>query len=204
MKRNFSLEEAKKRMHSRQVYQCNNKELIEEQVMRLDLLFEYNHTKPSEQEKKNELLHKMFASFGEGSYVETPFHANWAGKYVHIGKNFYSNFNLTMVDDCDITIGDDVLIAPNVTLCAGTHPVNPEIRKYKAQYNLPISIGNNVWIGSNSVVLPGVTIGDDSINGAGSVVTKDIPSGVVAVGNPCKVMREISEKDFQVGWETIL
>ena len=102
-----------------------------------------------------------------------------------------------MVDDCDIFVGNNVLFGPNVTLSAGTHPIHPELRSKQAQYNIPIHIGNNVWIGANSVILPGVNIGDNSVIGAGSIVTKDIPSNVIAVGNPCRVLREINENDMK-------
>ena len=102
-----------------------------------------------------------------------------------------------MVDDCDIFVGNNVMFGPNVTVSAGTHPIHPELRSKQAQYNIPIHIGNNVWIGANSVILPGVNIGDNSVIGAGSVVTKDIPSNVVAVGNPCRVLREINENDMK-------
>ncbi|MBQ5837916.1 MAG: sugar O-acetyltransferase [Clostridia bacterium] len=191
----MDLNEIKQRMKSGELYQCNDDSLMEEQIKRLDLLFEYNSLKPSEQEKKQALLKEMFASFGEESYIETPFHANWAGKFVHIGRAVYANFNLTLVDDGEIFIGDNVMIAPNVTICTGTHPVDPTLREKVVQYNLPVHIKRNAWIGAGSVILPGVTVGENSVIGAGSVVTKDIPDNVVAVGNPCKVMREINDRD---------
>ena len=137
----------------------------------------------------------MFFEIGEDCYIETPFYANWGGKNVHIGNHFYSNYNLMLVDDGEIIIGDNVMIAPNVILCSATHPISPNLREKGTQYNLPVKIGNRVWIGANSVVLPGVTIGDNSVIGAGSVVNRDIPSNVVAFGNPCKVHREITEED---------
>lgn len=192
----MDIEETTKRMHSGKLYYCNNEELSKVQFECLDRLFEYNSLRPSEQEKKQELLKQMFAEIGENCYIETPLNANWGGKFVHIGNNFYANFNLTMVDDTEIYIGDNVLIGPNVTICTAGHPVNPPLRFKQAQFNLPIHIGTNVWIGSNAVILPGISIGDNSVIGAGSIVTKDIPSNVVAVGNPCKVLREISEKDM--------
>lgn len=191
----MTLDELKRRMQSGELYQCNDEDLMREQVQRLDMLFEYNSLKPSESEKKTALLKEMFADFGEGSYIETPFHANWAGKFVHIGRSVYANFNLTLVDDGEIIIGDNVMIAPNVTICTGTHPVLPELREKVVQYNLPVVIKRNAWIGAGSVILPGVTVGENSVVGAGSVVTRDIPDNVVAVGNPCRVLREISEHD---------
>lgn len=127
-------------------------------------------------------------------FIETPVHMSY-GKHVHLGDNFYANFNLVMVDDGEIFIGDKVMIGPNVTICTTGHPVYPLYREMVAHYSLPIHIGNNVWIGAHSVVLPGVTIGDNAVIGAGSIVTRDIPENVVAAGNPCRVLREITERD---------
>jgi galactoside O-acetyltransferase len=117
------------------------------------------------------------------------------GKNVHIAAGFYANFNLVLVDDAEIYIGDNVLIAPNVTISPTGHPVHPDLRRGGSQFSIPIRIGDDVWIGSNVVILPGVTIGKNSVIGAGSVVSKDVPENVVAVGNPCRVLREINERD---------
>lgn len=183
-----------------ELYIATLEEVPEEWKNRLfeckEYLYEFNHSRPKEVKYREELLKKVFAETGESCYVEPPLHANW-GCNTHVGKNFYANFNLTLVDDADIYIGDSVMIAPNVTIAAGTHPICPELREKGYQYNLPVHIGNRVWIGTGAIILPGVTIGDDSVIGAGSVVTKSIPSGVVAVGNPCRVLREISEKDYE-------
>lgn len=184
------------RMHNEKLYFCNAEELLEEQAQRLEKLYDFNHSRPCEKEKRQQLLQEMFAEIGENCYIEPPLHANWSGKFVHFGKNIYANFNLTLVDDTHIYVGDNVLFGPNVTVTAGTHPIHPELRSRQAQYNASIHIGNNVWIGANSVILPGVTIGDNSVIGAGSVVSKDIPSNVVAVGVPCKVLRAIQERDM--------
>lgn len=131
-------------------------------------------------------------------------------EHVHFGNNVYANFNLTCVDDGDIYIGDKVMFGPNVTIATANHPIIPKLRQYAYQYNRDVHIGNNVWIGANTVVVPGVTIGDNSVIGAGSVVTKDIPANVVAVGNPCKVLREIGEQDRkyfykkeEIDWENL-
>lgn len=161
-----------------------------------ELIHDFNMSRPSEIKFREEVIKKLFAEVGDNCYIEPPFHANW-GCNMHVGNNFYSNFNLTVVDDADIYIGNSVMIAPNVVLATAAHPICPELRERVYQYNLSIHIGNNVWIGAGSIVLPGVTIGDNTVIGAGSVVTKDIPSGVVAVGNPCKVMREISDHDYE-------
>ena len=191
----MDLEEIKYRMQNQKLYCCEDEKLMEEQLKRLDMVHDYNNLKPSQQTEKKEMLKKMFAEIGENCYMETPFYANWGGKNVHIGDHFYSNYNLMLVDDGEITIGDNVMIAPNVILCSATHPISPNLREKGMEYNMPVKIGNRVWIGANVVVMPGVTIDDNSVIGAGSVVTKDIPTNVVAFGNPCKVHREITEQD---------
>ena len=184
------------KLHTREIYvPTEYPELMKKQSECLDLLFEYNSLRPSETEKKTALLKKMFAEIGEGCYIETPFHANFGGAHVHFGKNIYANFNLTLVDDTHIYVGDNTMFGPNVTLATAGHPVLPELREKGYQFNIPIHIGKNCWIGAGSVILPGVTVRDGSVIGAGSVVTKDIPSGVVAVGNPCRVLRKIGDRD---------
>ncbi|MDZ4994109.1 sugar O-acetyltransferase [Clostridium perfringens] len=193
----MDLKEIKERMYGQKLYYCNDESLMNEQMKCLELLYDFNQTRPSEQDKRNEMLKSMLAEIGENCYIEPPFHANWGGRNVHFGNGVYANFNLTMVDDCDIFVGNNVLFGPNVTVSAGTHPIHPELRSKQAQYNVSIHIGNNVWVGASSVILPGVHIGDNSVIGAGSVVTKDIPANVVAVGNPCRVLREINENDMK-------
>lgn len=193
----MDLKEIRERMYGQKLYYCNDEDLMREQMKVLELLYDFNQTRPSEQDKREKILKKMFAEIGDDCYIEPPFHANWGGKNVHFGNGVYANFNLTMVDDCDIFVGNNVMFGPNVTVSAGTHPIHPELRSKQAQYNIPIHIGNNVWIGANSVILPGVNIGDNSVIGAGSIVTKDIPSNVIAVGNPCRVLREINENDMK-------
>ena len=184
------------KLHTREIYvPTEYPELMKKQSECLDLLFEYNSLRPSETEKKTARLKKMVAEIGEGCYIETPFHANFGGAHVHFGKNIYANFNLTLVDDTHIYVGDNTMFGPNVTLATAGHPVLPELREKGYQFNIPIHIGKNCWIGAGSVILPGVTVGDGSVIGAGSVVTKDIPSGVVAVGNPCRVLRKIGDRD---------
>lgn len=193
----MELREIIERQYGQKLYYCNDERLMEEQAKCLELLYDFNQTRPSEQQKRNELLKKMFNEIGENCYIEPPFRANWGGKNVHFGNDVYANFNLTLVDDGEIFVGDNVMFAPNVIVATATHPIHPELRKKQAQYNLPIYIGNNVWIGAGSIILPGVKIGNNSVIGAGSVVTKDIPANVVAVGNPCKVLREIDENDMK-------
>ncbi len=182
------------KMKSGKVYFCADEELSRLQTACLDRLYDFNQTRPTEGEKRSELLKNILAEVGEGCYIEPPLHANW-GIHTHLGNNVYANFNLTLVDDTDIYVGDNVMFAPNVVVATAGHPINPELRRAVAQYNVPVRIGNNVWIGAGAVILPGVTIGDNSVIGAGSIVTRDIPANVVAVGNPCRVVREIGEHD---------
>lgn len=183
------------KMHSGNIYNPGDEELFKEQIKCLDRLYDFNATRPTELDKRSELLKEMLAEVGENCYIEPPFHSNWGGKHVHLGKNVYFNFNATLVDDTHIYIGDYTMLGPNVVIATAGHPILPELREKALQYNLPVHIGKNCWLGAGVIVLPGVTIGDNTVIGAGSVVTKDIPSNVVAVGNPCKVLREISEHD---------
>ena len=183
----------KEKMHNTELYLPGNEELMKEQLGYLNRLYDFNMTRPTELEKREAMLKEMFAEIGEGCYIEPPFHANFGGKHVHFGKNIYANFNLTLVDDTHIYVGDYTMFGPNVTVATAGHPILPELRKEGYQYNAPINIGKNCWIGAGAIILPGITIGDNVVIGAGSIVTKDIPSNVVAVGNPCKVLREVNE-----------
>lgn len=185
---------AKEKMKSGEVYFCTDEALMKEQTACLEKLYDFNATRPSEGKKRAALLKELLAEVGENCYVEPPLHANW-GCHTHFGKNVYANFNLTLVDDTDIFVGNSVMFGPNVTVATAGHPIDPALRLKVGQFNIPVRIGNNVWIGANSVILPGITIGDNSVIGAGSIVTKDIPENVVAVGNPCRVLRPISERD---------
>lgn len=185
----------KDKMHKGEFYLPGDPEILEEQFRRLDLLYEYNHTLPSNQRRKAELLREMLAEVGEDCYIETPLFANWGGKHVHFGKCVYGNFNLTLVDDTHIYVGDYTMMGPNVTIATAGHPILPELREQQYQYNAPVHIGKCCWIGAGAIILPGVTIGDNVVVGAGSVVTKDLPSNVVAVGNPCRVLRPVGQRD---------
>lgn len=182
-------------MHSGQIYDPNEADLAKEQMLCLEKLYDYNATRPSEGEKRTALLKEMFAELGENCYIEPPFHTNWGGHHVHFGDWVYANFNLTLVDDTHIYVGSHTMFGPNVTLATAGHPILPELREKALQFNMPIHIGSNCWLGSGVVVLPGVTIGDNTVIGAGSIVTKDIPANVIAVGNPCHVLREINDHD---------
>lgn len=185
----------KEKMHNTELYLPSDKEIMDEQTGYLDRLYDYNHTRPTESDKREALLQELFAEIGEGCYIEPPLHANWGGHHVHFGKNVYANFNLTLVDDTHIYVGDYTMFGPNVVIATGGHPLLPELREKGYQYNASVRIGRNCWIGAGAVIVPGITIGDNVVIGAGSVVTKDIPSNVLAVGNPCRVLREINEHD---------
>ncbi|MCI8406323.1 MAG: sugar O-acetyltransferase [Oscillospiraceae bacterium] len=188
----------KEKMHTGELYLPGDEEILAEQFQCLELLYEYNQTRPLEQEKRQRLMKEMFAEIGESCYIEPPFHSNFGGRHCHWGNGVYANFNLTMVDDTHIYVGDQTMFGPNVTLSTAGHPILPELREQVYQYNMPIHIGRNCWIGAGAIVLPGVTIGDNTVIGAGSIVTRDIPANVVAVGNPCRVMREIGERDREL------
>ncbi len=185
----------KDKIHTGELYLCGDKEILDYQNQCLEKLYEFNQTRPSEAEKRQKMLKDMFAEIGENCYIEPPFHANFGGKNVHFGKNVYANFNLTLVDDTHIYVGDYTMFGPNVTIVTATHSVLPELREKGYQYNVPVHIGRNCWLGAGVTVLPGVSIGDNSVIGAGSLVTKDIPANSVAYGSPAKVVREINEHD---------
>ena len=183
------------KLHTGELYLPNDDSILEEQFGYVNRLYDFNMTRPTELEKREEILKELFAEIGEGCYIEPPLRANWGGHHVHFGKNVYANFNLTLVDETHIYVGDNTMFGPNVIIATGGPPILPELRAQGYQYNASVHIGKNCWIGAGAIIVPGVTIGDNTVIGAGSVVTKDIPSNVVAVGNPCRVLREIGERD---------
>lgn len=187
-------------LHDGSLYRSDDTALLEEQTACLERLYDFNATRPSEGAKREALLKEMFAELGENCYIEPPLRSNWGGKHVHFGKGVYANFNLTLVDDTHIYVGDHTMIGPNVTLATAGHPILPALREEVYQFNLPVRIGRSCWLGAGVIVLPGVTIGDNTVVGAGSVVTRDLPCGVVAAGNPCRVLREIGERDRLYYW----
>ena len=197
------------KLHTGQIYFPGDPEIHREQTACQEKLYDFNQTRPGELEKRTAMLKEMFAEIGEGCYIEPPLHANFGGHFVHFGKWIYANYNLTLVDDTHIYVGDNTMFGPNVTIATAGHPINAELRERGLQYNMPVRIGSNCWLGAGVIVMPGVTIGDNTVIGAGSVVTKDIPSHVVAVGNPCRVLREVGEqdrkyyyKDRKIDWQT--
>lgn len=200
----------KERMHTGALYLPNDPAIVEEQTQCLERLYDFNHTRPTQGEERQTLLRSMLAELGEGCYIEPPFYANWGGRHLHLGSYVYANFGLTCVDDTHIYIGDYTMIGPHVTLACAGHPILPELREQAYLYNLPIHIGRNCWIGTGAVILPGITVGDNTVIGTGSAVTKDLPANVVAGGNPCRVLRPISDRDREyyfknrpISWDEI-
>lgn len=193
----------KERMINGLVYDTCDPEIMEAQRPFKQKIWEFNQLSPSEEDKKAAYIKENFAECGEGCYIELPFRANWGGSHIHFGNGIYVNTNVTFVDDGHIYVGSRVLIGPNVVVTTANHPLNAELRRYELQYNKDVYIGENVWIGAGAVILPGVHIGKNSVIGAGSVVTRDVPEGMLAVGNPCRIIREIGERDnvFYSRWD---
>ena len=198
------------RMVNGLIYDPADDEIMKEQVVFQDMLWAFNQLKPSEYDKKQSYMKEIFAECGDSCYIELPFHANWGGHHVHFGSGIYANSNLTLVDDGHIYIGDKVMFGPNVTIATASHPINPELRDRGLQFNKDVYIGENTWIGAGVIIVPGVHIGSNTVIGAGSVVTKDIPDSVIAVGNPCRILRNVSEKDQEffykserIDWENL-
>lgn len=180
----------KEKMLSGDFYKAWDDELTQSRLKCRELLFEFNSLPPANREAKKQAIQKLFGTVGEGSWIESPFKCDY-GTNIHVGKEFFVNFNCVILDCAKVTIGDSVLLAPNVGIYTATHPLDAEVRASGLEMAYPISIGNRVWIGANAIILPGVTIGDNTVIGAGSVVTKDIPANVVAAGNPCRILREL-------------
>lgn len=175
-------------------YKAMDDELVNDRLHIRELIFEFNNLHPADSEQRIQIIKKSFGGTGRKIYIEPPFHCDY-GYNIFAGESFYANFNLTILDCAKVTIGNNVLIAPNVSLFTAGHPLHPSSRANELEYAFPITIGDNVWIGGNVVINPGIKIGDNTVIGSGSVVTKDIPSLVIAAGNPCRVIRNITEED---------
>ncbi len=181
----------KEKARKGELYDANNDpELLEERNRCKEICYELNLMSPAQKEESMRLIRKLLGRTGETFLIEPPFYCDY-GYNIEIGENFYANHNCVVLDGAKIIFGNNVFIAPGCGFYTAGHPSNVEQRNRGLEYAYPITVGNNVWIGAQSVILPGVTIGDNSIIGAGSVVTRDIPPGVVAVGNPCRVIKEI-------------
>ena len=184
----------KEKMLAGMIYDANyDKELMKERIKAKDLCFEYNYSiKPSEVKKQNEILKKLFGKTKKNFTVTAPFWCDY-GYNIEIGENFYSNHNVVILDGAKVIFGDNVFVAPNCGFYTAGHPLDSERRNMGLEYAKPITIGNNVWFGAGVHAMPGVTIGNDVVIAAGSVVTRDIPSGVVAAGIPCEVIKKITK-----------
>ena len=187
----------KERMLAGKLYRASDPELVADHQRKWRLIRAINNEPDTE--KLPGLFQELLGQLGEGSWLEPPFHCDY-GSHIYIGKHFYANCDCIFLDVCDITIGDDVFLAPGVCIFTATHPIDAGVRNSELEYAKPVRIGSSVWIGGSTVINPGVTIGDNVVIGSGSVVTKDIPSGVIAAGNPCRVLRPITEEDRRY-WE---
>ena len=201
----------KERMLAGLPYRANDPELKQMRAENKLRVAQYNQLTRNQEQEMDQLIKEILGGTGKEILVEPPIHFDY-GRNTTVGERFFANYNLTVLDVCPVTIGDNVMIAPNVSLYGAGHPIHPDARNSGYEYGAPITIGNNVWIGGSVCVLPGVTIGNNLVIGAGSVVAKDIPDNVIAVGNPCRVIREITEEDkkyyfkdkeFDVEWEGI-
>lgn len=168
--------------------------LAEERLKARKLVQEFNLSEPEDLAKRTELIGRILGKVGKNAYIEPPFRCDY-GSNIEIGDDFYANYNCIVLDVAKVTIGNNVMLAPNVAIYTAGHPIHPDSRKSGYEYGIPITIGNNVWIGGNVVVNPGVNIGHNAVIGAGSVVTRDIPDNAIAVGNPCRVVRYVTEED---------
>ncbi|MCJ7687987.1 MAG: sugar O-acetyltransferase [Clostridiaceae bacterium] len=184
----------KEKMLNGKPYKAFGEELSSERQYAKEMIFDYNNLSPKETNEHNEIIKKIFGRVGNNFYIEPPFRCDY-GYNISAGENFYVNYNCTILDCAAVTIGDNVMFAPNVSLFTAGHPIHFETRNELIEYAFPISIGNNVWVGGGVIVNPGITIGNNVVIGSGSVVTKDIHSNCIAVGNPCKVIKEITDDD---------
>lgn len=184
----------KERMLAQLPYKAWLDGLPEERMACKKKLYEYNQSRPEQEEERSRLIKTILGKSGKDTYIEPPFRCDY-GYNIEVGDNFYANYNVTILDIAKVTIGDNVMLAPNVSIYTAGHPIHKDMRNTGYEYGIEITIGNDVWIGGNTVLAPGVKIGNGVVIGAGSVVTKDIPDNVIAAGNPCKVIREITEED---------
>jgi len=185
----------KEKMLSGELYDAYVPELVAERKKVQELMHKHNSLLPGMMEEREKIIKEVLGTVRSKFLIEQPFFVEY-GYNIHLGENFFSNFNCVILDEAPVRFGNDVLLAPNVAIYTVNHAFNAERRRAGLEYALPVTIGNNVWVGGNTVILPGVTIGDNTVIGAGSVVTRNIPANVLAAGNPCKVIRPITEDDI--------
>lgn len=184
----------KERMLANLPYKAWMDGLSEERLENKKRIYQYNHLPPEQWNEQVDLLKRILGKTGDEVYIEPPFHCDY-GYNIEVGENFYANYNLVILDVGKVWIGKNVMFAPNVSIYTAGHPVHPDSRNSGYEYGIDITIGDNVWIGGNVCVLPGVKIGDNVVIGAGSVVIKDLPDNVIAAGNPCRIIRKITQED---------
>lgn len=189
----------KERMLSGKLYIARDEELARDNRKSRMLTRLFNNSTEDQLKYRVELLKELFESTGKNIYIEPPFRCDY-GCHISIGNNFYANYDCIIIDVCKVRIGDNVFFGPRVCIFTAGHPIDADIRNTQLEYGKPVTMGNNVWIGGNTVINPGVTIGNNVVIGSGAVVTKDIPDNVIAVGNPCRVLREITDEDKKY-WE---
>jgi acetyltransferase-like isoleucine patch superfamily enzyme len=182
----------KEKMLSGMPYRAHDRQLSDERDFAKALIFHYNNLPPDKDAERIKILKSLLGKSGDTFHIEPPFRCDY-GYNIEIGEGFFSNYNLVILDCARTTIGDNVLVGPNVGIYTAGHPVHFEDRARGYEFALPVTIGNNVWIGGNVVINPGIRVGDNSVIGSGSVVTKDIPPDVIAFGNPCRVMRNLTD-----------
>ena len=187
----------KEKMLAGMLYDADHdEELVQDRIRAKDLCYDFNQLRPSQLEEQKKIMKKLLGKTEETFQIIQPFWCDY-GYNIEIGKNFFANYNCTILDVAKVKIGDNCQMAPNVAIYTAGHPVHPAARNSAYEYGIEVTIGDNVWIGGNTVILPGVHIGDNVVIGGGSVVTKDIPDWSIAAGNPCKVIRKITEEDKQ-------
>lgn len=192
----------KEKMLAGKPYQAGDKVLVQERLRAKEITFAINNLPVGDNDRRIELIRSLLGKIGTNSNIELPFRCDY-GYNIEVGDNFYANYNCTILDCAKVKIGDNVFFAPNVSLFTAGHPIDAQKRNEGWEYAFPISIGDNVWIGGNTVVNPGVKIGSGAVIGAGSVVTKDIAANTIAFGNPCKVYRSITEADRKYYFKTL-
>jgi maltose O-acetyltransferase len=188
------MQSEKQNMLSGKLYKASDAILTAERLKAKEFVFDFNNLRPAEVDARNKIIRQLFGKTGTNFLIEPPFRCDY-GYNIFAGENFYVNYNCVMLDCAKVTIGNNVFLAPNVNIFTAGHPINASKRNAEWEYAFPVTIGNDVWIGGNTIINPGVIIGDNVVIGSGGVVTKDIPANSVAAGNPCKVLRPITEED---------